>query len=110
MRSIAERYLIATIFFVAAEVWVGIGLLSGLQCLLAFTLASAVVAVVQRRRLVAARGRARASARGSARRTRPAVAAPRASRAPSGAEAPVRRRLRERRLAPDGPRPLVARS
>jgi hypothetical protein len=77
MKSIAQRYLIATVFFVAAELWVGIGLLSGLQCLLAFTLASAVVAVVQRRRLVAARGRARASARGGARRSRPAAAAPR---------------------------------
>jgi hypothetical protein len=70
MKSIALRYLIATVFFVAAELWVGIGLLSGLKCLGAFALASLVVGVVERRRLVAARSRARRSSGSRSRRSR----------------------------------------
>src|SRR5581483_1951100 len=36
MKSLAQRYLIAAIGFAAAAVWLGVGLVKGLECLLAF--------------------------------------------------------------------------
>jgi hypothetical protein len=70
MKAIAQRYLIATVFFVAAEVWVGIGLVGGLKCLGAFALATLVVWVAQRRRLVAAGRRTRRSSGSRSRQRR----------------------------------------
>jgi hypothetical protein len=64
VRPVLRRYLIATIVFAVATVWTGVALFSALECLLAFVLASALVGVGQRRRLVAERGRARRHAIG----------------------------------------------
>lgn len=64
MKSIVQRYMIATAVFAVAAVWTGVALVNALQCLLSFALASALVRAVQRRRLVAERGRARRSASG----------------------------------------------
>jgi uncharacterized membrane protein YhiD involved in acid resistance len=54
---LVQRYLIAAVVFVFAGVWLGVGLIKGLECLLAFLLALLVAAVVQRRQSVAERGR-----------------------------------------------------
>ena len=59
-----QRHLIAALGFAAAAVWLGVGLVKGLECLLAFLLTSLVVAVVQRRRLVAERSHAHRAAGG----------------------------------------------
>jgi len=53
--SLLQRYLIAAIAFAMAAVWLGVGLVKGLECLLAFLLASLIVAVVQRRQAVIGR-------------------------------------------------------
>ena len=60
--SLVQRYLLAAVVFVLAGVWLGVGLLKGLECLLAFLLALLVVAVVQRRQSVAERGRSQRAA------------------------------------------------
>ena len=64
LKSLVERYLIGALGFAAAALWLGVGLIDGLECLLAFLLTSLVVAVVQRRRLVAERSHAHRAARG----------------------------------------------
>jgi hypothetical protein len=66
LKSLVERYLIGAIGFAAAALWLGVGLINGLECLLAFLLTLLVVAVVQRRRLVAERSHAHRAARGHA--------------------------------------------
>jgi len=55
MKSLAQRYLIAAIGFAAAAVWLGVGLVKGLECLLAFLLVSLIVAVVQQRQVAVER-------------------------------------------------------
>lgn len=56
MKRLVQRYLIAAVGFVVAAMWLGVGLSSGLECLLAFLLTLLVVTVVQRRQRVVARG------------------------------------------------------
>ena len=56
MKSLVQRYLIATLGFAAAAVWLGVGLTKGLECLLVFLLTSLVAAVRQRRQLAVGRG------------------------------------------------------
>ena len=56
MKSLVQRYLIATLGFAAAAVWLGVGLTKGLECLLVFLLTSLVAAVRQRRQLAVERG------------------------------------------------------
>ena len=73
MRSIVQRHLIATAVFAAAAVWTGVALVSALECLLSFVLVSVLVRAVQRRRLVAERGRARRSAAGRSHGRRPGM-------------------------------------
>jgi hypothetical protein len=72
LKSLVERYLIGALGFAAAALWLGVGLIKGLECLLAFLLTCLVVTVVQRRQLVAERNHAhrvpRGSERGAARR------------------------------------------
>lgn len=55
MKSLVQRYLIATLAFATAAVWFGVGLTRGLECLLVFLLTSLVAAVMQRRQLVVER-------------------------------------------------------
>ena len=55
MKSLVQRYLIATLGFAAAAVWLGVGLTKGLECLLVFLLTSLVAAVRQRRQLAVER-------------------------------------------------------
>ena len=59
MKWLVERYLIAAVGFAAAALWLGVGLVKGMECLLAFLLTLLVVAVVQRRQRVVERSRAR---------------------------------------------------
>ena len=54
-RSVAERYLVAAIAFVAAATWFGVGLEDGFACLLAFVLALQAVRLYQRRSSVRSR-------------------------------------------------------
>ena len=85
--SLVQRYLLAAVVFVLAGAWLGVGLIKGLECLLAFLIALLVVAVVQRRQSVAERRSDRAagghphrrSPRGADRRNEPPArnAAPR---------------------------------
>ena len=65
MKSLVERYLIGALGFAAAALWFGVGLIKGLECLLAFLLTCLVVTVVQRRQLVAERNHAHRVARGN---------------------------------------------
>ena len=58
MTMVVQRYLIASGGFAVALLLTGVGFLSGFACLLVFALTSLVVGAVQRRRLVAERGRA----------------------------------------------------
>ena len=81
--SLVQRYLIAALVFVFAGVWLGVGLIKGLECLLAFLLALLVVAVVQRRQSVAERGRSHQAA-GSHRHDRGRRAADRRDERPAG--------------------------
>ena len=60
-KSMVQRYLIAALGFAAASVWLGVGLMRGLECLLAFLLTSLAVAVLQARRRVLERSRTRRS-------------------------------------------------
>ena len=48
-RSVAERYLVASVAFVAATTWLGVSLTSGLVCLFVFVSALQAVRVYQRR-------------------------------------------------------------
>ena len=83
MSSLVERYLIGALGFAAAALWLGVGLINGLECLLAFLLTSLVVAVVQRRRLVAERSHAHRAARGDS-HGRSRATANRRDRRPAG--------------------------
>jgi len=74
LKSVAQRYLIAAVAFVAVAPWLGVGIVSGLECLLAFVLTLLVVGVVQRRRLVAEGGRARRPTRSRPPARRPRTA------------------------------------
>ena len=66
-----HRYLIAAGVYAVAALILGVGLVSGFECLLAFVFTSLVVGVVQRRRLVAEGRRAvRPAARRSRKRPR----------------------------------------
>lgn len=65
MKSLVERYLIGALGFAAAALWLGVGLIKGLECLLAFLLTCLVVTVVQRRQFVAERNHADRVARGN---------------------------------------------
>jgi hypothetical protein len=56
LKRLVQRYLIAAVGFVVAALWLGVGLPSALECLLAFLLTLLVVTVVQRRQRVVARG------------------------------------------------------
>ena len=49
MRSVAERHLVAAFAFMAAAIWLGVGLTNGFACLLVFVLASQAVRVYQQR-------------------------------------------------------------
>lgn len=49
MRSVAERYAVAAFAFLAAAVWLGVGLISGFACLLVFLLAAQAVRLYQQR-------------------------------------------------------------
>ena len=72
MKLVVERYLAAGFAFVVAAVWAGVGLVSAFECLLAFALASLVVGVVQRRRVVeSSRGGRAGARRPGERRARP---------------------------------------
>jgi hypothetical protein len=59
MKSLVQRYAIAAVGFAAAAVWLGVGLVKGLECLLAFLFVSLVVTFVQRRQFVVERRHAR---------------------------------------------------
>jgi hypothetical protein len=61
VRSVAERYAVAAFAFMAAAVWLGVGLTHGFACLLVFVLAVQAVRLYQRRS--EARDRAGASSR-----------------------------------------------
>ncbi len=49
MRSMAARYLVAAFAFLAAAIWLGVGLKNGFVCLLVFVLASQAVRLYQLR-------------------------------------------------------------
>ncbi len=49
MRSVVERYLVAAFAFMAAAIWLGVGLKNGFACLLVFVLASQAVRLYQQR-------------------------------------------------------------
>lgn len=49
MRSVAERYAVAGFAFLAAAVWLGVGLIHGFACLFVFVLAFRAVRLYQRR-------------------------------------------------------------
>ena len=83
LSSLVQRYLVAAVVFVLAGVWLGVGLIKGLECLLAFLLALLVVAVVQRRQSVAERGRSERLV-GSRRHDRSRRAADRRDERPAG--------------------------
>jgi len=68
-----ERNLVAAAAFAVAAVLVGVPVIGGLACLLAFGLAALVVRAVQRRRAVVHAGRVRPA-------PRPATARPQATR------------------------------
>lgn len=55
LRSVAERYLVAAIAFVAAATWFGVGLENGFACLLVFVLTLHAVRLYQRRSSVRSR-------------------------------------------------------
>jgi hypothetical protein len=59
VKALVQRYLIATLGFAAAAVWLGVGLTRALECLLVFLLTSLVAGVRQRRQLVIERGHKR---------------------------------------------------
>jgi uncharacterized membrane protein YhiD involved in acid resistance len=80
---LVQRYLIAAVVFVLAGVWLGVGVIKGLECLLAFLLALLVGAVVQRRQSVAERGRSQLAA-DSRRHDRSRRAADRPDEKPAG--------------------------
>jgi hypothetical protein len=63
MKAVGQRYAIAAVGFAAAAVWLGVGLVKGLECLLAFVSVSLIVAVVQRRRVVPVRRQMRLAVR-----------------------------------------------
>jgi hypothetical protein len=63
IKSLAQRYAIAAVGFAAAAVWLGVGLVKGLECLLAFVSVSLLVAVFQRRGVVAKRRQMRLAVR-----------------------------------------------
>ena len=67
MKLLVERYLIGALGFAAAALWLGVGLVKGLECLLAFLLTVLVVVVVQGRQRVVERGRAGRPDRGRGR-------------------------------------------
>lgn len=48
-RSVTERYAIAAAAFMAAAVWLGVGLVNGFLCLFVFLLAGQAVRIYQRR-------------------------------------------------------------
>lgn len=54
-RSVAKRYLVAAFAFMAAAIWLGVGLTSGFACLLVFVLALQAVRLYQRRSTVRSR-------------------------------------------------------
>lgn len=75
---VSQRFGIAAVAFAIAAIWTGIGLTSGFECLLVFTLAYGGAAVVQQRREAvrrqAERGRrSRRTSSGRARRPDPVV-------------------------------------
>jgi hypothetical protein len=47
--SVVERYVLAVLAFVAAAVWLGVGLIHGFACLFAFVLTFQAVRLYQRR-------------------------------------------------------------
>jgi hypothetical protein len=49
VRSVAARYLVAAFAFMAAAIWLGVGMTSGFACLFVFVLASQAVRLYQLR-------------------------------------------------------------
>ena len=90
--SLAQRYLIAAVVFVLAGAWLGVGLIKGLECLVAFLLALLVAAVVQRRQSVVERRSEQAAAGHRHRRSQPG--ADRRNERPAGHAPPRSRRSR----------------
>lgn len=75
MKALAQRYAVAAMAFAAAAVWLGVGVVSGLECLLAFLVTSVAMDAVQRRNRVQERRRRSTSRPREQRRPRPAVEA-----------------------------------
>ena len=88
MMSLLQRYVIAAIAFVLAVVWLGVGLMRGLECLLVFLLVSLIVAVVQRRQAVVVRRDSRRAIGAEAKVRRPEAAAVRERRHARRSESP----------------------
>lgn len=73
MRSVAERYAVAVVAFMAAAVWLGVSVFRGLECLFVFVAAAQALRLYERRRDSDRRSRSRqvpARAPGTASRQR----------------------------------------
>ncbi len=67
VRAFAERYAVAAAAFLAAAVWLGVGVIHGFACLFVFVLVAQAVRLYQRRTDSPARGRASGPGRRSGR-------------------------------------------
>jgi hypothetical protein len=67
VRAVAQRYAVAAAAFLAAAVWLGVGVIHGFMCLFAFVFVAQAVRLYQRRTDSPARGHASSPSRHSAR-------------------------------------------
>jgi hypothetical protein len=67
VRAVAERYAVAAAAFLAAAVWLGVGVIHGFVCLFAFVVVAQAVRLYQRRSDSPARGRGPSGSRRSSR-------------------------------------------
>jgi hypothetical protein len=70
LKRLSQRYLLATLAFVLAAIYTGLGLLSGLECLIAFSFVYAIAGAAQRGMAQAVGDRGRDSSPSRSRRTR----------------------------------------